>query len=176
MEKIKNNKRVVILGGLVLIIVIIIVLLITLSDKKLTCTLENELLKGFTNKEEVTFKISRKGIKNISFDKTITMSDYYVSKKSYQNTLEQLFKNGYTYLDGKIKSTESYINVKAKTSKSGVVLNGVSIKNNSEYEDTSLRFDVSNDLEKDENAYKVGDKISKKELKKSVEKLGFKCK
>lgn len=172
----KKKGNIIVLGGLILAIVIVVICLVSLGNKKITCTLETELLKGFNNKEVVTFSLDKNGIKKISFDKTISMSDYYVEKKSYQNTLEQLFKNGYSYLKGNISSTEKEVNVKATTTKSGVVLNGVSIKNNSEYEDTSLRFDVLNDLENDKDAFKVGDKYSKKELKTKVERLGFKCK
>ena len=43
-------------------------------------------------------------------------------------------------------------------------------------DNTSLRYDILSDIDNDENAYKVKDEYSKKQLKEKIEKLGYTCK
>ena len=66
-----------------------------------------------------------------------------------------------------IETTDDSISIHFKTTSRGIVLNNLNIAYNSDTDDTSLRYDILSDIDNDENAYKVGDKYSKKQLKDS---------
>ena len=61
--------------------------------------------------------------------------------------------------------------VNIDTRDKGIVLNNLSIKYNGD-DKTTLRYDVIMDLD-DESAVKVGDAISKTELKEKLKKWGY---
>lgn len=172
----KINKKIIQIIIVVIILIMLLILLVIKNDNKLTCTLDKELIDGFSIKEIVEIKINNNKVQNIKLDKTISMDEYYKKYGTYKDTLEKLFDNGYSYVNGMISSTDTEVNVKVNTNEKGIVLDNVTIKNNAKDEKTSLRFNILNDIEKDKNAIKVGDKYKKNELKKKITKLGYECK
>lgn len=175
----KNKKDLIKLSAIavaVLLIIIVLIILLT-GSKKMTCQLNKNLIDGFNNNEKVVFNIKDGKISKIEYDRKITINDYYKKYGTYINSLESILNTGYGYLKNKdISTTDSNVTINFKTDNSGVILNNLNIVYNNDTDDTSLRFDIKSDIENDENTYKVGDKYSKRELKKSIEKLGYKCK
>ncbi|MCX4365829.1 MAG: hypothetical protein OSJ70_08690 [Bacilli bacterium] len=160
-----------VIGGVVLITVI--VLLILFTPKTLKLTREEVLLDGFTSKENLVVKISLNKIKSIKLTKEINLSEYYDELGTYYDSLEKVLNNGYSYLDSdyNLKREDYKMIVNIDTRDKGIVLNNLSIKYNGD-DKTTLRYDVIMDLD-DESAVKVGDAISKTELKEKLKKWGY---
>lgn len=174
MQNIKElfkDKRVVV--GIILVIFVILILVL-LTPKTLKLTKEETLLEGFTSKETLVVKLSNDKVKNIKLTKEIALNDYYDSLGTYYDSLEKVLNNGYSYLekDYSIRKEKNKILVNVDTKKKGLVLNNLSIKYNGE-DDTTLRYDIETDL-KDKSSINIGDKISKGELKKKLNNLGYK--
>ncbi|MCI8548160.1 MAG: hypothetical protein HFJ38_04660 [Bacilli bacterium] len=72
----------------------------------------------------------------------------------------------------KIRKTKKSVQVLLAIKEKGIVLDNLSIKRNSEVEDTSLRFDTINDLNK-ENVIKIGESSSG--LKEKLSSMGYTC-
>ena len=143
----------------------------------MTCQLNKNLIDGFNNNEKVILNIKSGKISKIEYDRKITLNNYYKKYGTYIDSLDSIFDTGYNYLKNKdITTTDSNIAIKFKTKNTGIILNNLNIIYNNDTDDTSLRYDIKNDIENDENSYKIGDEYSKRELKKSIEKLGYKCK
>lgn len=174
----KNKKDLIKLGVMFVVFAVILVIIFSLfNSKKLVCTLDNELISGFKNEEDVTFILGGGEIKSIDYDRKISINDYYKNYGTYIDSLENILTTGYKYMKNKdIETTDNSIAVSFKTRESGIVLNNLSIVYNNDTDDTSLRYDILSDIENDENSFKVGDKYSKKELKNAIKKLGYSCK
>lgn len=174
MQNIKElfkNKKVVV--GIILVIFAILIIIL-LTPKTLKLTKEEVLLEGFTSKETLVVKLSNNKIKNIKLAREIVLNDYYDGLGTYYNSLEKVLNNGYSYIekDYSIKKEKNKVVININTKKKGVVLNNLSIKYNGE-DNTSLRYDIETDL-KDKSSINIGDKISKGELKKKLNNLGYK--
>ncbi len=168
-ELLKNKK--ILLGVICLLVVL---LLVVFTPKTLKLTKEETLLEGFTSKETLIVRISNNKIKNIKLTKEIVLSDYYDSLGTYYNSLEKVLNNGYSYLGDSynLKKDNNKIKVDVDTKEKGIVLNNLTIKYNGE-DKTSLRYDIETDL-KSESSINVGEKVSKKQLKKKLKKYGYK--
>ena len=182
MKKLKENKkRIYILIGLVMVLIIILVLFLNKKDisigrssNSLKCSRENTLLEGFHNKEEVIIYLKSAKVNRIKLDRNITLSDKYSEEETYLNTLNTSFENAYNELSGvKIRKTKKSVQVLLAIKEKGIVLDNLSIKRNSEVEDTSLRFDTINDLN-GENGIKIGE--SSRGLKEKLSSMGYTCK
>lgn len=182
MENLKNKKVVYIVIGIIVILVIILVLFLNkdnagigLSSNNLVCNTSNTIIEGFNNKEEITFGVKGNSINRIKLDRTITIDGDYKGDGSYIESLSTSLDNAYNYLkDYKINKDKDSISVSVDTKKKGIVIKNLSISKNSELEDTSLRFDVANDLNDDKNSVKIG--TPKKDVKTKLEGMGYTCK
>ena len=182
MKKLKENKNMIyILIGLVIVLLFVILVLflnkkdisIGTSSNALKCSRENTLLEGFHNKEEVIIYLKSAKVNRIKLDRNITLSDKYSEEETYLNTLNTSFENAYNELSGvKIRKTKKSVQVLLAIKEKGIVLDNLSIKRNSEVEDTSLRFDTINDLN-GENAIKIGE--SSRGLKEKLSSMGYTC-
>ena len=174
----KNKKDLIKLGIIVVIFILILVLVFGLiNSRKMVCTKNNDLIDGFANSETVSFRFGGGAIKTIEYDRSVKINNYYKSYGTYIEALDSVFSNGYKYMKNKdIETTDDSISIHFKNTSSGIVLNNLNIAYNSDTDDTSLRYDILSDIDNDENAYKVGDKYSKKQLKDSIKKLGYTCK
>lgn len=175
----KNKKNLIKLGIVLILIIIILVIICNLfkTSEKVTCTINNELIKGFNNEETIVFEIDDNIIKNIEYNRKITINDFYKSYGTYIDSLDSILSTGYNYMKNKnIETTDDTISISFNTNKSGVILNNLNIVYNTDSDKTSLRYDVLNDLDNEETAFKVGDKYSKTNLKKEIKKLGYTCK
>ena len=177
MKKLKENKNMIyILIGLVMVLIIILVLFLNKKDisigrssNSLKCSRENTLLEGFHNKEEIIIYLKDTKVNRIKLDRNITLSDKYSEEETYLNTL-----NAYSELSGvKIRKVKKSVQVLLTIKEKGIVLDNLSIKRNSEVEDTSLRFDTINDLN-GENGIKIGE--SSHVLKEKLSSMGYTCK
>lgn len=168
----KLDKRV--LYGVIIGILLIIILFLLLTPSTLELTKEETLIDGFTSKETLVIKIKNSKIKSIKLSRDIKLSDYYSSIDTYTNSLEKVLNNGYSYLGDSynLKKDNNKIKVDINTKEKGVVLNNLTIKYNGE-DDTTLRYDIETDL-KSESSINVGEKVSKKQLKKKLKKYGYK--
>lgn len=174
-----NNKKDLIKFGIFIAIAILILIIIIslFSSKKMVCTKNNNLIDGFINSENITFRFDSGKIKSIDYDRKIKINSYYRSYGTYIEALESVFNSGYKYMKNKnIETTDDSISINFKTTNSGIVLNNLNIVYNSDTDNTSLRYDILSDIDNDENAYKVKDEYSKKQLKEKIEKLGYTCK
>ncbi len=152
MKKLKENKNMIyILIGLVIVLLFVILVLflnkkdisIGTSSNALKCSRENTLLEGFHNKEEVIIYLKSAKVNRIKLDRNIILSDKYSDEETYLNTLNTSLENAYSELSGvKIKKDKNGIQVSLTIKEKGIVLDNLSIKRNSEVEDTSLRFDT----------------------------------
>lgn len=173
-EKLKKIDKKIVFGGIGLIVLIAtVILIVTFTPKTLKLTREEVLLDGFTTKETLTVKIKLKEIKSINLTKEINLSEYYDEYGTYYDSLEKVLNNGYSYLKSDFNLTrENYkMIVNVDTKDKGIVLNNLTIKYNGD-DKTTLRYDVATDL-KDQLSINVGDKMSKKELKEKLRKLGY---
>ena len=182
MKKLKENKNMIyILIGLVIVLIAILVLFLNKKDinigsssNSLKCSRENTLLEGFHNKEEVIIYLKSAKVNRIKLDRNITLSDKYSEEETYLNTLNTSLENAYSELTGiKIKKSKNSIQVLLTIKEKGIILDNLSIKRNSEVEDTSLRFDIINDLN-GENGIKIGE--SSRGLKEKLSSMGYTCK
>ena len=180
MKKLKENKNMIyILIGLVMVIILVLFLMkkdisIGRSSNSLKCSRENTLLEGFHNKEEVIIYLKSAKVNRIKLDRNITLSDKYSEEETYLNTLNTSFENAYNELSGvRIKKDKNGVKVSFTINEIGIVLDNLSIKRNSEVEDTSLRFDTINDLN-GENGIKIGE--SSHVLKEKLSSMGYTCK
>ena len=182
MKKLKENKNMIyILIGLVMVLIIILVLFLNKKDisigrssNSLKCSRENTLLEGFHNKEEVIIYLKSAKVNRIKLDRNITLSDKYSEEETYLNTLNTSLENAYSELKGvKIRKAKKSIQVLLTIKEKGIVLDNLSIKRNSEVEDTSLRFDIINDLN-GENVIKIGE--SSRGLREKLSSIGYTCK
>ena len=182
MKKLKENKNMIyILIGLVMVLITILVLFLNKKDinigsssNSLKCSRENTLLEGFHNKEEVIIYLKSAKVNRIKLDRNITLSDKYSEEETYLNTLNTSLENAYSELTGiKIKKSKNSIQVLLTIKEKGIILDNLSIKRNSEVEDTSLRFDIINDLN-GENGIKIGE--SSRGLKEKLSSMGYTCK
>ena len=183
MKKLKENKkRIYILIGFVIVLLLAILVLflnkkdinIGTSSNILKCSRENTLLEGFHNKEEIIIYLKDTKVNRIKLDRNITLSDKYSEEETYLNTLNTSLENAYSELSGvKIKKDKNGVQVSLTIKEKGIVLDNLSIKRNSEVEDTSLRFDTINDLN-GENAIKIGE--SSRGLKEKLSSMGYTCK
>lgn len=118
-------------------------------------------------------KISLNKIKSIKLTKEINLSEYYDELGTYYDSLEKVLNNGYSYLDSdynlKREDYKRTVNIDIKDR--GIVLNNLSIEYNGD-DKTTLRYDVIMDLD-DESTIKLGDVISKTELKKKLSKWEY---
>ncbi len=182
MKKLKENKkRIYILIVLVIVLIAILVLFLNKKDisigsssNSLKCSRENTLLEGFHNKEEVIIYLKSGKVNQIKLDRNITLSDKYSEEETYLNTLNTSLENAYSELKGvKIRKAKKSIQVLLTIKEKGIVLDNLSIKRNSEVEDTSLRFDIINDLN-GENVIKIGE--SSRGLREKLSSIGYTCK
>ena len=133
-----------------MVLIIILVLFLNKKDisigrssNSLKCSRENTLLEGFHNKEEVIIYLKSAKVNRIKLDRNITLTDKYSEEETYLNTLNTSFENAYNELSGvKIRKTKKSVQVLLAIKEKGIVLDNLSIKRNSEVEDTSLRFDT----------------------------------
>lgn len=167
------NKKMLYGVVLGLVLIIVTVLLMLFIPKTLKLTREEVLLEGFTSKETLIVKIGFNKIKSIKLTKEISLSEYYDEFGTYYDSLEKVLNNGYSYLENSynLKRDNYKIIVNVDTKKEGIILNNLSIKYNGD-DKTTLRYDVLTDLS-DESSIKIGDKISKVELKNRLNKYGF---
>ena len=164
-----------------MVLIIILVLFLNKKDisigrssNSLKCSRENTLLEGFHNKEEVIIYLKSAKVNRIKLDRNITLSDKYSEEETYLNTLNTSFENAYSELKGvKIRKAKKSIQVLLTIKEKGIVLDNLSIKRNSEVEDTSLRFDIINDLN-GENVIKIGE--SSRGLREKLSSIGYTCK
>ena len=174
----KDKKELTKLGIILLTFIVVIVIILSFfGSKKLTCTLDNELIKGFKNEEKVIFTLGNGKIKSIDYNRKISINDYYKSYGTYIDSLDNIITTGYKYMKNKdIETTDDSISLSFKNKESGIILNNLNVVYNNDTDDTSLRYDILSDIDNDENSFKVGDKYSKKELKNAIKKLGYSCK
>lgn len=179
-NKIKNmNNRTIAISliGVAIVILVIILCVCIHSSKTLTCTLNNDLIKGFKNDEKVVFNFKSGKISNIRYDRTIKLNDYYKSYDSYIEAIDNVIRSGYEYAKNKdIETTKDTITLGFETKEKGIILNNLNIVYNNDNDDTSLRYDILSDVDNDQNSFKINDKYSKKELKQKINKLGYTCK
>ena len=163
-----------------MVLIIILVLFLNKKDisigrssNSLKCSRENTLLEGFHNKEEVIIYLKSAKVNRIKLDRNITLSDKYSEEETYLNTLNTSLENAYSELKGvKIRKAKKSIQVLLTIKEKGIVLDNLSIKRNSEVEDTSLRFDIINDLN-GENVIKIGE--SSRGLREKLSSIGYTC-
>ncbi len=170
-------KKKYLLLGILGCIVLVLICSIPFKSKTLKCTRDAELLKGFDASESLVVKINKGKIKDIKLKKEIQVSDFYDSYGTYYDSLQDILNQGYGYLDADyfLQKVGKKMVVNIETNKKGIVLNNLSIRYNSEDDETTLRYDAILDLE-DKSAISVGDEISKSELNKKLKSFDYKCK
>ena len=161
------ENKIVLIACIVIILLVIIV--ISSGGKKLTCTLDNEIIEGFNNKEKITVKWKKNEISKINLDKTVSISDFYKEYGTYIESLKTVMTNGYE--GAVINDTDSEVTVKYETTDKSIVPNALSINYNAD-DKTSLRYDIDTNYD---NGIQVGSKESKSDIKTMLKKAGYKC-
>lgn len=164
-----NNKTL----SKIISLLFLIIFLTLFMPRTLKLKREEVLLDGFTPKETLVVKISMNKIKQIKLNREIELSEYYDEYDTYYDSLGKVLDNGYSYLnhDYTLKKDERKLIVNINTKKSGIVLNNLSIKYNSD-DKTTLRYDVETNLSS-ESSIRIEDKISKDKLKEKLRKYGY---
>lgn len=175
--KYKIYKQNILIAAIITIIILFIILVLkSISNKTLTCTINNDLMDGFNNEEKIIIKYKNNKINNIKYDRVININEYYQEFNTYPDSLETVLKRGYKYIDNfKVSKESDKVSYGIDLNDSGIVLNNLSITNNNTSNNTSLRYDINSDLSSD-NAINIGDKIKKSTLKNKIIKLGYTCK
>ena len=157
--------KITIIGFGLLILGLIIFLI--LKPKKTVCTREITLLKGFDLKETITLKTDKKKIKNISLNKKLYLSDYYDQYNSYYDTLMNVYKKSYKYLDKDldIYKKDKHIELNLDINDKYIILNNLSIELSNLNDDTSLSYKYETN-EDNESTIKIGDELDLDKLKK----------
>ena len=173
------NKKYIVIGLFILLAVLVIVLgMVGVNSlNNIKCTSETTVGE-ITIKDEIRIKLVKGKVGYVKENKIIKVSDKSKREEAYYTALEKTIKSAYKYL-GEDKyelslnkdNREFQINYESK--EKGLILNNITIKENKEEFDYS--YSSSNDYELSEKSIEINDSYKKKELKKKIEGVGYKC-
>ena len=140
---------------LVITLILICTLTLTGCEKnRLVCTMENELIKDISSKTEYTFKFNDENIKDVLMTTKLTLKGDY---------------NDVVYVD-------SYVEMANAAATEYNEKNGVIATVTKDKKVVTLKVEMSSSSMSDEDKKTYGLDLTKEELKKDLEELGYTCK
>ncbi len=172
-----RKKMIIISVAIIVISIVLIIVIAPFTSNKVTCTktVNND---GFEIRDTIGFVFKENKIDKVEVKKEIEIKDAKVKVKTFLKALENTLENAYAYASAnafEIETNEENktISLVMNSKKYGVILDNIQINKVVEIDNYTLN--AVNNIETAENAFKIGDKYTKSELKNKAKEVGYKC-